>query len=141
MGRRPAARSPMRRRLLPALLLAALASCASRVPITLASDPPGAEVWVNGRESGLATPCVVELDDGDDYEVQLRLPGYVPATRRIVEGGEREAIYWREMSAGTRTWDFPLFLNIHDFFRPAPVKHRLVPQRIFVRLRREADDA
>lgn len=130
-----------RRALIPTLSLAlALASCrSSRVPVTLASDPPGAEVWIDGRETGFATPCRISLERSRDHELELRLPGHRPATRLLVRDGERQAVYWREMSVGTKAWRFPLFLNIHDFFAPAPLHHPLVPGRIFVRLRREAD--
>ena len=144
MGRRPAPRQIMhasRLTFIGLVLGLALVSCRARqVPITLASDPPGAEVWINGTESGFATPCRISLDRKRDHEVELRLPGHRPAKRRLVENGEREAIFWREMSVGQKAWNFPLFLNIHDFFAPAPVVHPLVPGRVFVRLRREADE-
>lgn len=133
---------PQLARVLPLwIALLALASCRARqVPITLASDPPGAEVWIGGRDSGFATPCRIALDRKREHEVELRLPGYRPARRRLVPDGERQSVYWREMSVGHQTWDFPLFLNIHDFFAPAPVHHPLVPGRIFVRLQRAADE-
>ncbi len=134
--------APHTSRVVALLLLLGLMGCrAGRVPITLASDPPGAVVWVNGRDSGFATPCRISLEDDSEHDVQLVLPGYRTATRRVVPGGERETYYWSEMSVGMRTWNFPLFLNIHDFFEPVPLRHPLVPGRIFVRLRREADDA
>lgn len=133
--------SAPRRHLLALCALLALASCRARqVPITLASEPPGAEVWIDGRDAGFSTPCRIALDRKRDHDVELRLPGYRSAKRRLVPNGEREAIFWSEMSAGYQTWSFPLFLNIHDFFAPVPRHYPLVPGRVFVRLQREADE-
>lgn len=128
---------PLPRRLLPASLALALAGCLSTPPITIDSDPPGALVLLDGRPTGFATPCALELSGS--HEIRLELPGFVPAVRHIRPDGQREAVFWREATVGPRTWRFPLWLNIDDFFDPVPLKHPTAPDRLFVRLRREAD--
>ena len=49
------------------------------------------------------------------------------------------AILWREMSVEWRTWDFPLFINVRDFFAPVKMRSTCSPGRIHVRLDRIAD--
>jgi hypothetical protein len=54
----------------------------------LKTDPPGATVTVGGAERG-ETPLLVRGLGPGEWKVELRLPGYVPATRRVaVRSGE-----------------------------------------------------
>lgn len=127
-----------------ALLLACAGSagCSAlspRSPVTFASQPPGATVLIDGRATGFVTPCQIGLSVEDRFRVDFELDGYVPATRTIEKGGELETVFWHEMNAGTRTWRFPLWLNIDDFFVPVRARHPLQPSRIFVELKRVAD--
>ncbi len=47
---------------------------------TVNSDPVGAQVFVDERATGLATPAVIpSLEVGKSYKVKLVLPGHVPA--------------------------------------------------------------
>jgi hypothetical protein len=63
-----------------------LSSCCSlvnttRQTITIASNPPGALVKINGRDRG-RTPLSFELERKDNHEVEILLDGYQP--HRIV---------------------------------------------------------
>jgi len=66
-------------------LLASLASgCATAVngttqPISLSSNPSGAEIYVDGQPMG-KTPGVVTLSRGSDHHIELRKEGYLPHT-------------------------------------------------------------
>jgi hypothetical protein len=62
---------------LPLLLLAA--GCATSQAVNLATQPPGAEVSVDGKPAGL-TPAVFtdKASDGHYYKIQLTKPGYQP---------------------------------------------------------------
>ncbi|MBI5497692.1 MAG: PEGA domain-containing protein [Deltaproteobacteria bacterium] len=66
---------PTRRCLLPLVIAVCTGACAHQALIE--SDPPGAEVYVNGEKIGL-TP--VEIEDAPgwnrDYEITLRKDGY-----------------------------------------------------------------
>jgi len=106
--------------------------------MTFASDPPGARVLVDGVDSGFSTPCVMHISQGD-YRIDYVLPGYASATRLLVRGSREEIIFWREGLAYFNTFAFPLFLNYRDFFVPIDLNRGPQPQRLFVRLRREAD--
>jgi len=77
-------------RALAVLAAAALAStgCATLTApktdiLTVESNPPGANVVVNGQLRG-QTPTTVELERGSPYpaRVELQLPGYQPASCR-----------------------------------------------------------
>lgn len=68
------------------LLLGLLASlnsgCATVVngttqPVSLSSNPSGAEIYVDGQPMGV-TPRVVTLSRGSDHYIELRKEGYLP---------------------------------------------------------------
>jgi hypothetical protein len=44
---------------------------------TLTSEPPGAELWVNGKATGLVTPVEVAVPPPGKYHCELRLPDHV----------------------------------------------------------------
>lgn len=109
--------------------------------LVVSSDPVGASVQIDGRDTGFVTPCVLELDTDEDQRVDVVLDGYRTETRWVTPDHEVYAVLWREMSVGRDTWDFPLFLNFRDFFVPVKVTQKLSPGRIHVRLDRAADVA
>lgn len=52
--------------------------------LRIASEPPGAAVWLNGVDTGLRTPAtVVELIPELDYELTLTLAAYEPVGHRV----------------------------------------------------------
>lgn len=121
------------------MLLAALCGCKiTERPVSLQSDPPGANILVDGEETGFVTPALLRLDR-KRQTVRLELPGYVAEERELIPGKRRGTLYWREMSVSYRTWNFPLWLNRDDVFTPYKVDKSLMPNRLFVRMRREAD--
>lgn len=131
------------------LLPPALASCAlllggcslldSSAKVALATDPPGARVEIDERDTGFVTPCVLELDPEDSCRVTMSLAGYTPARRLLVPEREVHAILWRDMYLRSGVWRMPLWLNTRDLFEPIKVDKRFSPSRIFVRLERTAD--
>lgn len=64
-----------RRLVLPALALLVLAGCSTKRYLTIDSDPPGARVWVNGKDEG-KTPATVEFVHYGYFDVRLEMPGY-----------------------------------------------------------------
>jgi hypothetical protein len=59
----------------------------------LSSEPAGASVWIRGKNVG-QTPLELELVSGAPIEVELRHPGFLPATRRLAES-DPEAVVVR----------------------------------------------
>ena len=107
--------------------------------VSFATDPPGAKVILNGEDSGFVTPCLLYVMDNHGVKVDLVRPGYETAHRDLSDRTTSHLILWDEMSVHYNTWNFPLFLNFEDFFIPIKVDDEPIPARIFVRLRREAD--
>ena len=117
------------------LAILPLVGCHATPMVSLASDPPGAKVFIDNRDSGYVTPCVLTLANRDQ-RVDLQLPGYSTATRYLREDLSREIILWGDMLASFNTWRFPLFLNDRDFLIPVDRRVGPLPKRLFVRLRR-----
>jgi hypothetical protein len=65
----------MRRALLILLLPAAVAGCGVKRTLRLESDPPGALVYLNGREVA-RTPAEVPLEWYGKYDVAVRMEGF-----------------------------------------------------------------
>lgn len=122
-----------------ALLLAACQVLSKDAPVNFATDPPGARVVLDGRDSGFVTPCLIALDPFGDLRLDLVYPGYQTATRHLTADHKAYAILWREMYIRAPVWHFPLFLNTADFFVPVKYYKTLTPGRIYVRLERAAD--
>lgn len=133
--------------------LSAVAACAAAIVtpgcvlfthpsgIVVSSDPPGATVSIDRRDSGFVTPCVLDVDADDDRRVDIALRGYQTETRFITPNAQVYAILWREMSVEYGSYDFPLFLNVRDFFTPVKYRSEVSPGRIHVRLDRSVDVA
>ncbi len=56
--------------------------------LEISSTPPGAEIWIDGNDSGLVTPASVPLDgpDGTTVAIELRRAGTVLASTQVVRG-------------------------------------------------------
>ena len=130
----------MRSLLLPPLfaVLASLVSCMSVSPcgVTVASEPPGARVHVDGRDSGWVTPCHIALDAEETHVVTIALDGFTPR-ELVLEPLQRHGIVaWRQGVNGVKsTIRFPILLPTQDLLLPFRESQALAPGRVFVRLR------
>lgn len=125
-------------RSLPLLLLASLAGCLDITPpgTSFASDPAGARVLVDGRDSGWVTPCAFTLDDDETHLVSFALVGYTPREVLLVPDDRQSVITWYQGVNGVRsTVRFPILLPTIDFLLPLREVQTLAPGRVFVRLR------
>lgn len=132
----------MRRPLLAlALLQPALVSCISyteTVAVHFSSDPPGADVVVDGVPSGFATPCMIALQK-EEQIITIEKEGYQVPARRLYPDPYSDTWFWSEATVGPHTFDFPTFIDLDDFLQPVETKNELVPGRVFVRLKRLSD--
>jgi eukaryotic-like serine/threonine-protein kinase len=55
-----------------------------KVMIPVSSNPPGAEILINGKSTGELTPTTLERRDGEEIEWTLRLPGHKETTERLI---------------------------------------------------------
>ena len=110
--------------------------CISETPAStfFGSDPPGALVYVDGKESGYVTPCNIHLDEGDDYTVRIELPGYAPATFELDSARRVGVIPWTDGAHFESGLTSPLFLPFFDLLAPIRTNRAHSPNSIFVRL-------
>ena len=124
--------------LLQALVLAlALSSCVGiqrARGVTIASDPPGARVLIDGKDSGFVTPTALDLDR-ETQRIDLVLEGYDTATRVVRTDSNWSTVHYDEMYIYSNTWRFPLWLNWRDGLVPFRQHKGFSPERLFVRLR------
>ena len=132
----------MRPHLLLLLLVAFLTTGCITFPqgrgVRIASDPPGATIYVDGVDSGFQTPAFLDLDE-EDSRIDLSLFGYETATRIVNTETKLGIIHWKEMELAATTWRNPLWLGYEDFLGMVQVSDRYLPTRIFVRMRLSGD--
>jgi len=103
--------------------------------VSFFSEPPGARVIVDKKDTGFVTPCRISLASRDDHKVELDLPGYAPARLTLDPEIDHEVTLWKDMSLDLGSWRFPLWLNLKDSV-PVKFEANLKPGRVFVRLQR-----
>ncbi len=120
---------------------ASLSSCITyreTVAIHFSSDPPGADVYVNGVASGFATPCMIALKK-EKQIVSLHKKGFQAEGRALFPDPENDTWYYSEATVGPHTFDFPTLINLDEFLQPVTPTRELIPGRVFIRLKRESD--
>jgi hypothetical protein len=128
---------------LAGLMLAALsAGCSifghSNVGVSFFTEPPGARVIVDQKDSGYVTPCRMTLE-ADKHHVELAMSGY--KTAKVTLGGVKrtDIVYWRDMTIRAENWRFPLWLNLNDSVEPFKYRQEMAPGHVFVRLQRASE--
>lgn len=121
-----------------ALVLSSCSTYRETVAIHFSSDPPGADVVIDGVPSGYATPCMVALPK-ERQIVSLEKEGYHIPRRVLFPQPFNDTWFWAEATVGPHTFDFPTFINLDDFLQPVVMKNELLPARIFIRLKRLSD--
>ena len=130
------------------LRLACLVACASlssacliRQPapgVVIASDPLGARVLVDGKDSGFVTPCNLALER-ERVAIDLVLPGYRVARLDMRPDERTYSMRYIDMYSDYDTWNFPLWLNFTDFLFPFKNEKWMSPARIHVPMRPSID--
>ena len=63
-----------------------------RAPVLIGSEPRGARIRLNGRDTGKETPVEIEMDGCEDQEVELTHAGFRPWSRTFASGGDFAAM-------------------------------------------------
>lgn len=124
-------------RLLALAALAWLPGCLSASPhaSTFASEPSGARVWIDGRDSGWVTPCQIALDEDATHLVSLELEGFAPYQIELQPSTRHHIVDWQLGASGAQsTITFPLFLPPSDLLLPFRRNRALHPVRVFAHL-------
>ena len=124
-------------------LLGVLPSCSMLAPnrsVSLSTTPPGANVLVDGRDSGFVTPCQIQFDIDEDVRIDFQAPGFRSETRYLTPDDAVYSILWSEMYVGPQAWHFPLFLPLGDLLAPVKWTEGHAPGRVHVDLDRISDE-
>jgi len=119
-------------------LLALLSSCVVVSPraTSFASEPAGARVEVDGRDTGWVTPCLISLDEEETHAVKIAMEGYEPSELQLEPLHRHGIVHWRQGVNGIQSMiRFPLYLPYYDLFLPLREVKSLAPGRVFVHLR------
>lgn len=134
----------MRRCVLALLLPALLPACtwwSSRERVLVASEPPGAAIWVDGQSTGKTTPASVDIGGhfGGDHVIELRKRGYRTVTRRVYQHTEGYTSRWIDGAYDDSLPPLPLFWTTGDMLLPFGVRSAILPAEHLIVL--ERDDA
>lgn len=126
--------------ILTAVALTLLSACGTtKHPVLLSSDPPGARILLEGRDTGFVTPKSLDLSsEPSPLVVELALPGYRTARRLLKDGSRKRYVLYTDWTVFYNTWRFPLWLNWQDLFLQSVDIKGKQPARVFVRLDRDA---
>src|SRR5262245_32287386 len=144
------------------LLTLGCASCtffSSSHRVMVASDPPGAHILLDGVDTGVTTPHVLDLARvpelaardpqsvplgfdpagifAPDHVIELRRPGYRPERRGLYQYTNCYTSRWIDGAAAPPTPPLPLFWTTGDFVFPFGVHSAIVPGDLYVKLYRE----
>ena len=124
--------------LLPLLAASACTWFTSQGPVLITSDPPGAHIAVDGRDTGRTTPAQLEIagNFGSDHVVSLSKRGYRTATRRLYQYTEGYTSLWIDGAYDLVMPPLPLFWTAGDLVFPFGVRGAIVPGELHVRLPR-----
>src|SRR5262245_57451271 len=98
----------------------ALAGCLNVSPAgtAFASDPPGARVQVDGKDSGWVTPCLIALNVAKEHHVTISLAGYELRDVVLEPDTRRSIVSWYQGLNGMRsTTRFPMLLPTRDLLQ------------------------
>jgi len=136
----------LRRPLLPflAFLIASLNGCVywkSHENVLISSDPLGARILVDGRDTGKTTPSRLAIGGnfGTDHIIELQKPGFRPARRRVYQHTEGYTSRWNNGVYDMVMPPLPVFWSVGDFVTPFGIRGALLPAELYVQL--DAEDA
>jgi len=124
--------------LLPLLTASACTWFTSQKPVLITSDPAGAHIAIDGRDTGRTTPAHLEIagNFGTDHVVSLSKRGYRTVTRHLYQYTEGYTSMWIDGAYDLVMPPLPLFWTAGDFVFPFGVRGAIVPGELYVRLPR-----
>ena len=99
----------------------------------LSSDPPGADVALDGKATGLTTPAILDLD-GDDHEITVQKTGHDPETRKVFHHKILYTSRWEDGAADPGIIALFLFWTFGDMTAFFGVKWNYEPHELHVKL-------
>jgi hypothetical protein len=108
--------------------------------VTVTSRPQGAQVLIDGEDSGRTTPVKLDLGGllGGDHTITLRKRGYGDESRRVLHHTSLYTSRWQDGSE-LRSVTFPLWWTLGDFATPFAARTEYVPSALHVVLHPAGD--
>lgn len=127
------------RHLLLIALLSLLGACTwfhNEPFVMVTSDPPGAQILINGLDSGLTTPSRLNLGThfGGHYQIELVKPGHRPERRLLVQYTEGYTSKWIDGAYEDVLPPLPFFWTTGDMLLPFALYSTLVPGELHCKL-------
>lgn len=106
--------------------------------VLITSEPPGAHIAVDGRDTGQTTPHYLPLGGnfGADHRVTLSKKGYRPATHLLTQRTEGYTSKWIDGVYNPVMFPLPFFWTTGDLLFPFAIRGALVPHELHVVLYR-----
>lgn len=130
----------MTRLLLAALLSSAACTYVESDPhVVVSSTPPGAEILLDGANTGRTTPSKLDLGGftGSDHAITLRKPGFHEVTRRVYHYRTTSMARWIDGATEPTIWPLPLWWTMGDMLLPFTAEWRYVPHELHAQLYRQ----
>lgn len=107
--------------------------------VLITSEPPGAHVWLDGRDTGQTTPYSFDIagNFGQDHALELRKKGYRPERRWLYQHTRGRMSRWIDGAGPPGLPPWPLGWTLGDLFFPFAVHGAIVPGEVYVKLYRE----
>lgn len=127
--------------LLSALLLPSCTYLSGDANVLVTSTPAGADILLNGEDTGRTTPTLLELGGiaGRSHAITVRKIGYEDEVRQVYHYTTGYTSRWIDGAVEPGVWNFPLWWTLGDFFTPFGVRWRYVPGELHVRLHRRGE--
>lgn len=127
---------------LAALLFACLPACTyvqSHENVLVSSEPLGARILVDGRDTGKTTPARLTIGGnfGTDHIIELDKPGYRPVRRRVYQYTEGYTSRWNNGVYDMVMPPLPVFWTVGDFITPFGIRGAILPAELYVQLDKE----
>ena len=106
--------------------------------VLVSSTPAGAEILLDGQETGRTTPSLLDLDGiiGSDHRITVRKDGYEPEHRDVVHYTHWYTSRWID-GTDFRLFALPLWWTLGDFVTPFAVRWQYQPHELHVTLHPE----
>ena len=127
------------------LLLALLIPCTActwfkrNQEILITSEPPGAQIWLNGHDTGETTPKTFDIagNFGSDHFLELKKKGFRPEQRILYQHTRGYASRWIDSAGPPGLPPMLMAWTIGDVVFPFGVKGAIVPGEVYIKMYRE----
>jgi hypothetical protein len=107
--------------------------------VLITSEPPGAHIWLDGRDTGETTPHAFNIagNFGFDHPLELQKKGYRAERRMLYQQTRMYTSRWIDGAGPPELPPWPIDWTMGDVLFPFGVRGAIVPGEVYVKLYRE----